>query len=161
MKTRFVPILAILLILAPAGCRNKQASLLPVTSMQIGSERFDLEIAISPHDQEVGLMHRDSLDSDHGMIFISPKEQAQTFWNHDVHFPLDLIFLGNNGHVVSLKDMNAYDEKVVASDAPAQYVIELNAGTAARVGVKVGDQLMLPGDVLSAASQPSGEPTTQ
>jgi uncharacterized membrane protein (UPF0127 family) len=153
MKARFVPILTLLLILAPAGCREKQASLLPVTSMQIGSERFDLEIAISPHDQEVGLMHRDSLDSDHGMIFISSKEQAQTFWNHDVHFPLDLVFLGADGHIVSLKHMDAYDEKVVASDTPAQYVIELNAGTVARVGVKVGDHLDLPKDVLNPQGQ--------
>jgi uncharacterized membrane protein (UPF0127 family) len=149
MKSRFVPILALLLLFAPAGCRHKQDSLLPVTSMQIGSERFDLEIAISAHDQAVGLMHRDSLDPDHGMIFISPKEQAQTFWNHDVHFPLDLVFLGADAHVVSLKHMDAYDEKVVASDAPAQYAIELNAGTVARLNVKVGDRLDLPGDVLN------------
>ncbi len=153
MKSRCVPILALLLIFAPGGCRRKQDSLLPVTSMQIGSGRFDLEIAVSPHDQQVGLMHRDSLDSDRGMIFISPKEQAQTFWNHDVHFPLDLVFLGADGHVVSLKHMDAYDEKVTASDAPAQYVIELNAGTAARMGVKVGDRLDLPSDVLNQPKQ--------
>ena len=155
MKTRFVPILALLLIITPTGCRHKQDSLLQVTSMQIGSERFDLEMAISPHDQEVGLMHRDSLDSDHGMIFINSEEKPQTFWNHDTHFPLDLIFLDAGAHVVSLKHLDAYSEKVVPSDAPAQYVIELNAGTAARLNVKVGDRLDLPKDVLSSASQPS------
>ena len=154
MKGRLVPILLLLLILAPAGCRQKQASLLPVTSMQIGAERFDLEMAVSPHDQEVGLMHRDSLDPDHGMIFPFPMEQTQRFWNHDVHFPLDLIFLGASANVVSLKHMDAYNEKTVASDAPAQYVIELNAGTVARLGVKVGDHLDLPKDVLNSASQP-------
>ena len=84
-------------------------------------------------------MHRDSLDPDHGMIFILQKEKVQAFWNHDVHFPLDLIFLDAGGNVVSLKHMDAYSEKIVPSDAPAQYVIELNAGTAARLGVKVGD----------------------
>jgi uncharacterized protein len=149
MKSHFVPILALLLIFAPAGCRHKQDSLLPVTSMQIGSERFDLEIAISPHDQEVGLMHRDSLDSDHGMIFINSEEKPQTFWNHDVHFPLDLIFLDSSARVVSLKHLDAFSEKNVPSDAPAQYVIELNAGTVARLGVKVGDRLDLPSDVVN------------
>jgi uncharacterized membrane protein (UPF0127 family) len=149
MKFRFIPILAVLLTVASAGCRQKQASLLPVTSMQIGSGHFDLEMAISPHDQEVGLMHRDGLDSDHGMIFINSEEKPQTFWNHDVHFPLDLIFVGTGGSIVSLKHMDAYNDKAVASDAPAQYVIELNAGTAARLGVKVGDRLDLPKDVLN------------
>lgn len=154
MKARLMPILLLLLILAPAGCRHKQASLLPVTSMQIGAERFDLEMAVSPHDQEVGLMHRDSLDPDHGMVFINSEEKPQTFWNHDTHFPLDLIFLDAGAHVVSLKHLDAYSEKVVPSDAPAQYVIELNAGTVARLGVKVGDHLDLPKDVLNSASQP-------
>lgn len=157
MKFRIIPILAVLLTLASAGCRQKQASLLPVTSMQIGSEHFDLEMAVSPHDQEVGLMHRDSLDSDHGMIFINSEEKPQTFWNHDVHFPLDLIFLGTGGNVVSLKRLDTYSEKAVPSDVPAQYVIELNAGTVARLGVKVGDRLELPKDVLNPPSQPSSQ----
>lgn len=155
MKSRVIPILAFLLAFATAGCRQKQASLLPVTSMQIGSEHFDLEMAVSPHDQEVGLMHRDSLDSDHGMIFINSEEKPQTFWNHDVHFPLDLIFLSGSGGVVSLKHLDTYSEKAVPSDAPAQYVIELNAGTAARLGVKIGNHLNLPKEVLNSATQPS------
>jgi uncharacterized membrane protein (UPF0127 family) len=94
-------------------------------------------------------MHRDSLDPDHGMIFINSQEQPQTFWNHDVHFPLDLIFLGAGGNVVSLKHMDAYRDTAVSSDAPAQYVIELNAGTVDRLNVKVGDRLTLPKDVLN------------
>src|SRR5580700_6243621 len=130
MKASAATLLAILLILSPLGCHRKPDSNLPVTSMQIGSKHFDLEMAVSPHDQEVGLMHRDSLDSDHGMIFINSEEKPQTFWNHDTHFPLDLVFLNGSGGVVSLKHLDAYSEKAVASDAPAQYVIELNAGTA-------------------------------
>jgi uncharacterized protein len=160
MKTRFVPILAVLLILAPIGCDDKPSTLLPVTTMQIGSERFTLEKAFTPHDQTVGLMHRDSLQPDHGMIFIDSKNQPQTFWNHDTHFNLDLIFLDSSTRVVDLKGLKAYDETAVSSAVPAQYVIELNAGTANRVHVKIGDQLTLPGDVLSASSQPSSEPTT-
>ena len=156
MKKILVPILLLFLTLFPC-CHPKPASHLPVTSMQIGSEHFDLEIAVSPHDQEVGLMHRDSLDPDHGMIFVNDAVKPQTFWNHDTHFPLDLIFLGSSGNVVSLKHLDAYSEKVVPSDAPAQYVIELNAGTAARLHVKIGDHLDLPKDVINATSQPSAQ----
>lgn len=152
MKTRFIAILILLLAFAPFGCDQNQTKPLPVTTMQIGGQQFNLEIAISMHDQEVGLMHRDSLAPDHGMIFISPHEQPQTFWNHDTHFPLDLIFLGSDGAVVSLKHLVAYSEKNVSSDAPAQYVIELNDGTAARLGVKIGDKLQLPTVVLHPAT---------
>ncbi len=121
--------------------------------MRIGSETFNLEIAIKPHDQEVGLMHRDHLDSDHGMIFISDEAMTQAFWNHDVHFPLDLIFLAADGRVISIKHMDAYNDRSVYSDGPAKYTIELNAGTAARLNLKLGDRLALPKDVLNPSTQ--------
>jgi uncharacterized protein len=143
-------LLAFWLIAAQTGCDQKPKSGLPLTSMQIGSEHFNLEMALNTHDQEVGLMHRDSLDADHGMVFVFPREEPQTFWNHDVHFGLDLIFLGADAHVVSLKHLNPYDDTAVPSDAPAQYVIELNSGTTARLRVKVGDHLTLPNDVLNS-----------
>jgi uncharacterized protein len=153
MKFRFLAILLMSMLFAPIGCEPKPQSTLPTTTMQIGGQTFTLEIAISPHDQAVGLMHRDSLAQDHGMIFISPQDQPQTYWNHDVHFPLDLIFLDSNSTVVSLKHMEAYNDASVSSDAPAKYVIELNSGVPARLNVKVGDKLTLPQDVLHPASQ--------
>jgi len=152
MKFLAAALLAILFILAPAGCRQKSDSSLPVTPMQIGAENFNLEIATSFHDQEVGLMHRDHLDPDHGMIFVSKGEQPQTFWNHDVHFPLDLIFLDAGGAIVSLKHMAAFSEANTASDAPAKYVIELNAGTTSRLQLKIGDRLAIPKPALNPPS---------
>jgi uncharacterized protein len=103
------------------------------------------------HDQEIGLMHRESLDPDHGMIFISEQPQNQSFWNHDTHFDLDLIFLDEQANIVSLKKLKAYDETNVSSHAVAKYTIELNAGTAARLGLKVGDHITLPPEVLHPA----------
>jgi uncharacterized protein len=153
MIKRFFSILAILLILSPAGCDHKAASGLPVTSVQIGPENFNLEIATSFHDQEVGLMHRDHLDPDHGMIFPFARADVQNFWNHDVHFPLDMIFLGPDQKIVSLKHMDAYSDKSCSSDEPAQYVIELNAGTVDRLKLKTGDSVALPKDVLNPGIQ--------
>ena len=151
MKASAATLLAILLILSPLGCHRKPDSNLPVTSMQIGSEHFDLEIAVSPHDQEVGLMHRDSLDSDHGMIFPMAKEEVQTFWNHDVHFPLDLIFLDTGANIVSFKHLDAYSDKAVPSGVPAKYVIELNGGTLDHLNLKIGDHLTIPKAALAPA----------
>jgi uncharacterized protein len=141
-RVRFL--LVILLALAAYGCGTKPASTLPVVQMQIGAESFNLEIASTPYDQEIGLMHRESLDPDHGMIFVFSQPESNGFWNHDVHFPLDLIFLDVHGVIVSLKHMDAYSEVNVGSDQPYYYTIELNAGTAHRLGLKVGDQLAIP-----------------
>ncbi|HEX4053918.1 MAG TPA: DUF192 domain-containing protein [Tepidisphaeraceae bacterium] len=153
MNRRVRHILAFLLAAALIGCDQHPAGSLPVTRMQIGTETFDLEIATSSHDQEVGLMHRDHLDSDHGMLFIFPDEAERDFWNSDVHFPLDLIFLDAGGKIVSLKHLDAYSVKNVPSEARAKYTIELNAGTVARLNLKLGDRLTLPKDAINPPGQ--------
>ncbi|MGA2442742.1 MAG: DUF192 domain-containing protein [Tepidisphaeraceae bacterium] len=155
MKRRAAAILVVFfLVLAPGGCGSKPAdSSLPVTRMKIGPEEFNLEIATSLQDQETGLMHRDGMDSDHGMIFPFPDEQVRTFWNHDVRFNLDLIFLDAGGAVVSIKQLKAYNEKSVSSGAIAKYAIELNAGTADRIHLKVGDRLEVPKDAVNPAGK--------
>jgi uncharacterized membrane protein (UPF0127 family) len=112
--------------------------------MQIGPENFDLEIAVTNHDQEVGLMHRDHLDPDHGMFFSLEKEQVQLFWNHEVHFGLDLIFLDTGGTIVSFQHLDAYSDKNISSGVPAKYAIELSRGTLDHLNLKIGDKLMLP-----------------
>jgi uncharacterized protein len=146
INRRFICLLPILFLFA---CDHTPASDLPVTSMQIGSQKFSLEIATKPHDQEVGLMHRDTLDSDHGMIFVFPDEDMRTFWNHDVHFPLDLLFVDARGNIVSIKQMPKYSDVNCSSDFPAKYVIELNDGTAKNLSLAPGQHLTIPSDALN------------
>jgi uncharacterized membrane protein (UPF0127 family) len=134
-----------LLVGGMVGCDKPAASGLPVTRMQIGGQTFNLEIATSFHDQEVGLMHRDHLDADHGMIFPMPM-RVQDFWNHDVHFPLDVIFLDDKEDIVSIVRLEAYNEQGKNSGKPAEYAIELNAGMADKLKLKVGDHLDVPRD---------------
>jgi uncharacterized membrane protein (UPF0127 family) len=141
-----------LLWVAVAGCARNKEYPLPVTKMQIGGESFGIEIAVAFKDQETGLMHRDHLDADHGMIFVSDQTQVQRFWNHEVHFPLDLVFLDEKGKIVSLKRMKPYDDATVPSDAPAKYTIELLGGTAERLNLKVGDHVALPDEVVHPAT---------
>ena len=122
-------------------------SRLPTTRMSIGGESFNLEIAYRPEDQETGLMNRKSMADDHGMIFVFPAERNLTFWMKNTLIPLDIIYLDRTGQVVSVKHMKPLDESSVPSDGPAMYAIELNAGAAARAGVKAGDQIKVPDDL--------------
>ena len=122
-------------------------SRLPTTRMSIGKESFELEIAYRPEDQETGLMHRKSMPDDHGMIFVFPAERNLTFWMKNTLIPLDIIYVNHGGTVVSVKPMKPLDQTGVTSDGPVMYAIELNAGAAARVGVKAGDVLTVPAEL--------------
>jgi len=150
-SSKFLPLL--ILLAGFTGCDSPPSNL-PITKMQIGGQTFKLEIATSEHDQEVGLMHRDNLPDGHGMIFVFTEAQTQAFWNHDVHFGLDLIFADDKGTVVSLKHLKPYNDTYVYSDSPYYYTIELNDGVVANLHVKVGDQLEIP---TEAQTRPSGK----
>ena len=121
--------------------------------MEIGGRKFTLEVARTPAAQDKGLMDRDSLPDDHGMIFVFPDDQVRSFWMKNVHFPLDILFLDSAGRVVSIHQMRPYDENNTSSDSPARYAIELNKGIADQLGIKVGDELSLPPDARATTQE--------
>jgi uncharacterized membrane protein (UPF0127 family) len=131
-------------LLQPTGCRRKPANGLPTVRMEMGGETFTLEVANTEAARQYGLMHRDSMPSDHGMLFVFAEERPQGFWMKNTRIPLDIVFLDASGKVVSIHQMKPYDLRSTRSDGPAQYAIEINEGRAAKAGVKPGDQLKIP-----------------
>jgi uncharacterized protein len=144
-------ILALSLLLA-TGCNSSPAPdptvQLPTTTMRIGDQTFILEKATTEAQQQKGLMFRDSLPPDHGMIFIPAKAFSQRFWNANVRFGLDNVFMDDGGTIVSIQHMNAYDESNT-DPVFCRYVIEFNTGTPAKLGLKVGDHLTIPPDAIN------------
>lgn len=145
MKSLLTSIMVLLAL--SAGCQEKSPSGLPTVKMKLGNESFVLEVARTGPQQEKGLMERDALPNDHGMIFIFPTEQVLSFYMKNTRFPLDIVFLDGQGKIVSIHQMKAYDLTTTFSDVPAKYAIELNKGAASAAGVKVGDVVPLPPDV--------------
>lgn len=143
--------------LCAAGCEESPAGL-SVVKMKIGKQSYNLEVARTETEQEKGLMKRDSMPEDHGMIFVFPDEQVRSFWMKNTRFPLDILFLSSGGKVVSIHQMRAYDESSTSSDEPAQYAIELNKGQADASGVRVGDVLEIPAKARASDKSP---PQTQ
>jgi uncharacterized protein len=133
------------LALLAAGCRDRPPETdLDVVRMQLGVRTFTLEVADTEPARNYGLMRRDSLPRNHGMIFVFPDERRRAFWMKNVRFPLDIIFLDAEGKIVSIHRMEAYDTSSTRSDGPARYAIEINAGRAAELGLKPGDILEIP-----------------
>ena len=122
---------------------------LPTTTMRIGSEQFTLEVADEDKEREVGLMNRRSMPANHGMIFVFPREERLSFYMKHTLIPLDIVYLDADGDIVSIHQMQPLDLTSIPSRAPAKYAIELNLGTAARLGLTPGDRLEIPGDAAT------------
>lgn len=104
---------------------------------------FHVEIAATPDEMMRGLMFRQSMPEDHGMLFLFAQDAERNFWMKDTVIPLDIIFIRADGIIHHIHE-NAvpYDETPVSSNGPVRTVLELNGGTAARLGIKPGDTVL-------------------
>ncbi len=149
---------ALLVLASLIGCDSSASApstapaALRTTTMQIGSQNFTLEVADTDSNREFGLMKRDSMPGDHGMIFVFSSDQPRGFWMKNTRIPLDIIFVRSDGTVVSIHTMRAYDLTPTNSKGAARYAIELNAGAATQAGVKPGDKLHIPEDARDPAN---------
>lgn len=137
---------ALLPLLIVAGCREP-ATELPTVKMTLGGKPFTIEVARTDGQRQRGLMYRESLPSDHGMIFIFEEDSTSGFWMKNTRIPLDLIYLDAAGKIVSIHPLKPYDTRTVYAAGPYRYAIELNQGTAAKLGLKSGDAVALPKEV--------------
>ncbi len=110
-------------------------------AVRVGGVAITVEIADTPALRERGLMHRDSLPANHGMLFVYPDEQVRSFWMRNTKIPLDIAFIDRNGTVVDVERMEAQTDENTVSSSPAMYALEMAAGWFAANGVDVGDRL--------------------
>lgn len=115
--------------------------------VELKGHRFNVELALTHEEQARGLMFRDSLPDDHGMLFVFPAEAPRSFWMRNTRIPLDILYFDDELKLVS--QVHSARPCVVRacpgypSEAPARYVLELNAGKARELGVEKGDRLRL------------------
>ncbi len=105
---------------------------------------FNLEVAASPIDIEVGLMHRYTMPADHGMIFLMGKTPKETsFWMKNTKIPLDMLFVGPTGEIVNIHHSATPDSlSPIPSGGAVTAVIELNGGIARELNLAPGDKVI-------------------
>ena len=153
MTHRLTCLLASLLFLF-TGCDKAPPSPLPTTQIKVGSRTYTLEIARTIPERDKGLMQRDSMPADHGMIFLFATAHEQSFWMKNTRIPLDIVYLDAAGKVVSVHRMEPYKLDTVPSNGDAKYAIELNADQANSSGVKPGDSVPIPDSIKSLQADP-------
>jgi uncharacterized protein len=110
-----------------------------------GKHRFKVEVAETPAQMTQGLMFRRSLAPDAGMLFDYKEPTAATMWMRNTLIPLDMLFVDAQGRIVNIHQRAVPQSlDVIAAAAPVRAVIELNGGTATRLGIAPGDQVVHP-----------------
>ena len=101
---------------------------------------MDIEIAEDDYATQTGLMYRDGMKNNQGMLFIFPDEDVRSFYMKNTKFPLDIIYIAEDKTIVSIqKEAQPLNETSLPSREPAKYVLEVNAGLSDEWGLSTGD----------------------
>ena len=128
----------------------------PLVVLTDGGERtFSVEIADEPSERQQGLMYREHIDDDHGMLFVFAETQQVGFWMKDTPLALDLIFIGPDGRIRAIRRGEPLSLATISPDVPVRFVFEVKAGIAARLGIEDGDRVRHPAiDAVASEGYP-------
>lgn len=135
-----------LLSLVPSVAAT-QGRLLPTTTLTVGGVTAYVEIAATWATRQHGLMYRESLPPDHGMLFVFEYEHVQCFWMKNTPLPLTIAFIDAHGVIINLRDLQPYSETPQCPERPMRYALEMPQGWFRDYGIKAGQTVEgLPGN---------------
>jgi uncharacterized membrane protein (UPF0127 family) len=111
-----------------------------------GVERaLEIELALSPQQQARGLMYRQRLAADAGMLFVYRPARLVTMWMKNTEIPLDMLFIAEDGEIVKIVERTVpFSLTNISSDRQVRAVLEINGGMASRLGIRPGDRVVHP-----------------
>jgi len=121
---------------------------LPITTIIIKGHKLTVELAFTPKYRSCGLSNRFELSEDHGMLFIFPNTELQTFWMKDTYIPLSIAFIDDSGKIANIENMEANQtNERYRSYQPVKYALEVNRGWFKLHGIHNGDivEIEVPG----------------
>ena len=135
--------LVFLLVASIAGAQAELARFATsslVIDTAAGPQRFTVELASSPEQQQQGLMFRRSLPAEAGMLFDFGDTRPASFWMKNTLIPLDMLFIAADGRVADIHERAVpLSEATIQSRVPVRAALEVNGGTVSRLGIRLGD----------------------
>jgi hypothetical protein len=117
-----------------------------VLKTETGDHNFDIEVMTTFQERARGLMFRRSLPQKSGMLFLYDRPEPAAMWMKNTFIPLDIVFIAPGGTVHRIeKNTEPFSTDTISSDGSIIAVLELNAGAADRIGLKLGDRVIYPG----------------
>lgn len=121
---------------------KKQGEVYFQDSLKNLKKKIDVEIAETEETRHLGLMFRENMPEDQGMLFLFPAEEFQSFYMKNTIMPLDIMFVNSKKQIVKIhRRTEPFSEKSLPSMKPSMYVVEVNAGFSDKYNIKEGDHI--------------------
>lgn len=124
-----------------SAAAQEAAQKLPAIRLNAGIHVIQAEVAQTPEQRTIGLMHRKALGSSEGMLFAFEQSAAQCFWMKNTLLPLSIAFLDEDGTVVNIENMKPQTLEGHCSKKPVRFALEMNEGWFAKRGIGPGAKL--------------------
>ena len=154
MRFAFATVLAAALAVACGGDDDGGVSTATIVLTDDGGSRRELtvELARTPAERSRGLMSREELAEDGGMLFVFPQDTETAFWMKDTLIPLSIAFMAEDGAILDVQDMEALSEELHRPPQPYRYALEVNQGWFQEHGLGRGDRVEIPESVSGATA---------
>jgi len=147
----FAFLLSFLIALATGEAQTTAQPPLPTRELKVGSISVTAEVADDDAERATGLMFRESLAGDSGMLFVMPRVDRAGFWMKNTRIPLSIAFLDPRGMILEIHEMKAGSEKMVRSTFPnVAYALEMPSGWFSKKSI-------LPGEKVAGLPPPAAE----
>lgn len=143
----FLRVMIMLLIAAPAGAAGQEPKVLDqlIIDGRNGRFEFQVELARTPAERGRGLMYRQHLADDRGMLFDYGTPRPISMWMRNTYIPLDMLFIEPGGRISKIvAETEPLSEDVINSESPVQAVLELRGGITGELGIETGDRVIHP-----------------
>ena len=129
------------LISSPAHAQDGPQGRLQTIELTAGMHVIRAELAITPIQQQTGMMFRRSMGSNEAMLFVNDEADKRCFWMRNTLLPLSVAFIADDGSIVNVADMTPRSDESHCSAKPVRYALEMNLGWFAKRGLKAGSKL--------------------
>ncbi|MGH6754951.1 MAG: DUF192 domain-containing protein [Bradyrhizobium sp.] len=126
---------------APAAAQSKAQPTLPTTRLTANIHVITAELATNWQSRMIGMMFREKIEPNHGMLFVFESKEKQCFWMRNTPLPLSIAFIDEDGAIVGIAEMQPRDDNLHCSTAPVRFALEMEKGWFAKRGIKPGSRI--------------------
>jgi uncharacterized membrane protein (UPF0127 family) len=136
------PVTALFVLVPAAHAKMRQGNLTVAPAAGGPGHTFNIEVATTEKEKELGLMFRTHLADNEGMLFPYDRPRRLSMWMHNTYISLDMLFIRDDGTIARIEERaEPLSDRVISSGSAVSAVLEIPGGAAARLGIKAGDKV--------------------